>query len=125
MTIKINISRVNTPEYNTTNLPTVDVDQNEIQNDGISPNPKGRDIPDNKYMWVTNKLIKCRKILNISVMKVRTIRLKSKKEELANNMVINNINILGIVDHKINHADTIRYENICNLTLTTSSVRCN
>ena len=30
-------------------------------------------------------------------MNVRTIRLKSKKEELANNMKMNNINILGIV----------------------------
>ena len=54
-------------------------------------------------------------------MNVRTIRLKSKKEELANNMKMNNINILGIVDHKINHTDTIRYENIGNLTLITSS----
>ena len=34
---------------------------------------------------------------------------------------MNNINILGIVDHMINHADTIRYENIDNLTLITSS----
>ena len=36
-------------------------------------------------------------------------------------MKINNINILGIVDHKINHTDKIRYENIGNLTLITSS----
>ena len=34
---------------------------------------------------------------------------------------MNNINILGIVDHKINHTDKIRYENIGNLTLITSS----
>ena len=39
-------------------------------------------------------------------MNVRTIRLKSKIEKLANNMRMNNINILVIVDHKINHADT-------------------
>ena len=35
---------------------------------------------------------------------------------------MNNINILVIVDHKINHADKIRYENIGNLILITSSV---
>ena len=33
---------------------------------------------------------------------------------------MNNINILGIVDHKINHEDKTRYENIGNLTLITS-----
>ena len=54
-------------------------------------------------------------------MNVSTIRLKSKKEELANNMRMNNINILVIVDHKINHADKILYETIGNLTLITSS----
>ena len=54
-------------------------------------------------------------------MNVRTIRLKSKKEDLANNMKMNNINILGIVDHKINHTDKIRYENSGNLTLIISS----
>ena len=63
-------------------------------------------------MRAKNKLLKCRKIINISVMNAiafyRTIRLKSKNEELTNNMSMNKINILGIVDHKINHADTIR-----------------
>ena len=106
-----------------TKLPTVDVHQKEIQNDGVSPNPKGRDILDIKYMRANNKLLKCRKILNIFVMNVRTIRLKSKKEELANNMRMrmNDINIhTYIVDHKINNADTIWYENIGNLTLITS-----
>ena len=121
MTSTTNSSRVKAPAYNTTQLPTVDVDQNKIENDGISPNPKERDILDNKYMRAKNKLLKCRKILNISIMNVRTIRLKSKKEELANNMKMNNINILGIVDHKINHTDKIIYENIGNLTLITSS----
>ena len=80
MTSTTNSSRVKAPAYNTTQLPTVDVDQNKIQNYGISPNPKGRDILDNKYMRAKNKLLKCRQILNISVMNVRTIRLKSKKE---------------------------------------------
>ena len=83
MTSTTNSYRVKAPAYNTTQLPTVDVDQNKIQNDGIYPSPKGRDILDNKYMRAKNKLLKCRKILNISVMNVRTIRLKSKKEELA------------------------------------------
>ena len=70
MTITTNSSRVKAPAYNTTQHPTLDVDQNKIQNDGISPNPTGRDILDNKYMRAKNKLLKCRKILNISVMNV-------------------------------------------------------
>ena len=40
-------------------------------------------------------------------------------------MRINNINILGIVYHNIYHVDKIRYENIGNLTLITSSEWCN
>ena len=43
--------------YNISKLPTIDVDQIQIQNDGISPNPKGRDIIDNKYMRAKNKLL--------------------------------------------------------------------
>ena len=76
MTITTKSSWVKAPAYNTNKLQTVYVDQNEIQNDGISSNPKGLD---NKYMRANNKLLKCRKIVNISVMNVRTIRLKSKQ----------------------------------------------
>ena len=43
MKITTNISRIKAHDYNTTKLPTVDVDQNENQNDGISPNPIERE----------------------------------------------------------------------------------
>ena len=107
MKITKNNCRIKSPDYNITKLPTVGVYQNEIQNDGISLNPKGRDILDNKYTRANKKVLKCRKILNIYVMNV-------------DNMIRNNINILGIIDHKINHADNIRYKNFFNLTIINS-----
>ena len=54
-------------------------------------------------------------------MNVRTIRLQNKRNELAELTRKNNINILGIVDHKICHEEKIKYEKYEKLTLITTS----
>ena len=53
-------------------------------------------------------------------MNLRTIRMEDRKNELIYNASKKGINILGIVDHKICHDDTIKYEIIDKHTLITT-----
>ena len=54
-------------------------------------------------------------------MNVRTIRLQNKRNELAELTRKNNLNILGIVYHKICPEEKIKYEKYEKLTLITTS----
>ena len=51
------------------------------------------------------KILSCKHSLNVATMNVRTLRLDSKRIELASNCNNQSINILGVVDHKIVHDD--------------------
>ena len=96
----------------------VDVPFNtERQYEELSLNPsiiEGRDNSENKNRRV--RLLNCMQKLKIAVMNVRTIRLQNKRNELAELTRKNNINILGIVDHKICHEEKIKYEKYEKLT---------
>ena len=59
------------------------------------------------------KLLKCRKTVKISSMNVRTIREGWRAQELAENCLLQNIQILGIQEHRIVHEDQeIRYSKL-------------
>ena len=66
-------------------------------------------------------LLSCKQYTNVAMMNVRTIRLESKIQEHANNCRNQQINILGVVDHKIVHEDPVVYEQIGGNTLITTS----
>ena len=76
-------------------------------NDAISLNPSGRDITDRNRNKGKLKLLNFKKDFTISVMNVRTIRRKSKEEELISHFNKHKIDILGIIDHKIAQDDPI------------------
>ena len=70
---------------------TVDTDE------GVLSNPNGRSIPDASK--TKSNLISCKHAINVATMNVRTIRLESRRKELANNCKTQKVKILGIVDH--------------------------
>ena len=71
------------------------------------------------------KLLNFKKDCTISAMNVRTVRKKSKQEELINHFNNYKIDMLGIVDHKIIHDDHIEYHEKDNSTLITISATRN
>ena len=89
--------------------------------DGVSPNPKGRDTPEKDASG--RKLFACTRTTKISTMNVRTLRNDRLREEITVSMDEQNIEVLGIQEHRIVHDDgeLIRYENISGKTLITSS----
>ena len=96
------------------NSTTVSVDE------GGLPNPQGRSQPDES--GTKTKLLSCKQYTNIATMNVRTLRLESKKQELANNCRSQQVKILGIVDHKIVHEEEpVVYQHIDKQVLITSS----
>ena len=93
---------------------TVDTDE------GVLSNPNGRSIPDASK--TKSNLISCKHAINVATMNVRTIRLESRRKELANNCKTQKVKILGIVDHKIVHEDEpIVYQHIDKQILITTS----
>ena len=94
-------------------------------NDAISLNPSGRDIADRTRNKGKLKLLNFKKDFTISVMNVRTIRKKSKREELMSHFNKYKVYILGIIDHKIVHDDPIKYHEKDNSTLITTSATRN
>ena len=67
-------------------------------------------------------LISCKHSINVATMNERTIRQESKREELANNCRLQQVKILGIIDHKIVHEDEpVVYQHINKQILITSS----
>ena len=71
------------------------------------------------------KLLNFKKDCTISVMNLRTIRKKSKQEELINHFNNYKIGILGIADQKIIYDDPIEYHEKDNSTLITTSATRN
>ena len=63
----------------------------------------------------------CRHFLNVATINVRTIRLESKRIELASNCSDHTIAILGVIDHKIVHDDPVLVQNYGTHALITTS----
>jgi len=90
------------------------------RNDDTSSNPTGRDISDNVNKG--NKLMNCKKQIQIRTFNARTLRKDDKRRQLTNNFNKCNLDILGIVDHKIVHEEeAVRIENLDRCTLITTS----
>ena len=88
--------------------------------ESVLSNPEGRSMPD--VSRTKTNLISCKHSINVATMNVRTIRQESKREELANNCRLQQVKILGIIDHKIVHEDEpVVYQHINKQILITSS----
>ena len=94
-------------------------------NDVTSLNPSGRGRADRNRNKGKLKLLNFKKDCTISVMNLRTIRKKSKQEELITHFNNYKIGILGIADQKIIYDDPIEYHEKDNSTLITTSAARN
>ena len=94
-------------------------------NNATSLNPSGRGTADRNRNKGKLKLLNFKKDCTISVMNLRTIRKKSKQEELINHFNNYKIGILGIADQKIIYDDPIEYHEKDNSTLITTSATRN
>ena len=87
--------------------------------DHLSRKPKG--VSKSNGSKAMEKLLSCKQYTNVETMNVRTVKNKSKQQELSYNCEKQSINILGVIDHKITHQEEIRYESVDRHTLITSS----
>ncbi len=89
--------------------------------DATSPNPlSGRDGAETNTTGRT-PLLKCKKIIRAATFNTRTIRETSRKQELLNSMFEQEIDILGIQEHRIVHNGPIKYEKVPGYTIITLS----
>ena len=106
-------------------IPDVDATSKPRSNDNLLLNPdNGRSKFDSKDGAGKKKLTSYKKGTNISTYNTRTIRLESKRLELAKNFTSNGVDVLGIVDHKIVHDEEdeeIKIQEFDCCTLITSS----
>ena len=121
MMVKIHNTRVKVPTK--TKSPGADIDLQK-SHDALSLNPSGRGKPEYGACMRRN-LINCKKVIKISTMNVRTIREQRCREELVSNLIEQNIEVLGIQEHRIVHDETVRYERILGKTLITTSATKN
>ncbi|XP_060792617.1 craniofacial development protein 2-like [Neoarius graeffei] len=92
-------------------------------NDDLSPNPQGRNKP-GRGTCMGRRLINCRNITTISTLNVRTIKEARYRKELATNLSLYGIDVLGIQEHRIVHEEVVRYEDINGgMLITTSATR--
>ncbi|XP_072050068.1 uncharacterized protein [Amphiura filiformis] len=118
-----NYTRVKVPNSVLTS-PGADIDLQRPR-DALPRNPDGRDKSDEGACRRRN-LVNCKKVISISTMNVRTtIREQQCREELVSNLIEYNVEVLGIQEHRIIHAEPIRYENILDRTLITTSATKN
>eukprot|EP00106_Octopus_bimaculoides_P008133 XP_014775575.1 PREDICTED: uncharacterized protein LOC106872914 [Octopus bimaculoides] len=91
----INSTRVRAPVSD-----ILDVQASCIKTDkGTSLNPTGRQVADSKNRGI--KLMNSKKYLQIGTLNVRTLKEKEKRLEMANNFNKCKLNILGVVEHKV------------------------
>ena len=88
----------------------------------MSSNLNGRDYADKNRKKAITKLLKCKKTYIVSVMNVRTLRNEIAQKELIANFTKNELDIFGIVDHKIVHENHIKFYEKQNSTLITTSI---
>ena len=77
-------------------------------NDVMHVNPTGPCMANGKINKSGNKLLNCKKEINIATHNIRTLKHQGKTEELAYAFNNANLNILGIVDHKLIHSEEIQ-----------------
>ena len=110
MQVQPNNTRVQVPE---TVSHVADAGSVDSELDGSTfLNPIGRNVLDSRCEKAT--LLKSRKNTKIAIMNVRTIRQESQRTELASNSSKQNIEILGVVEHKICHEneDELEYHQL-------------
>ena len=111
-----NNTRVKVPN---TTCPGPGIDSLE-SHDGLPSKPYGRGKTDDG-VCKGRPFLRCRKTVIISTMNVRTIREQRNREELSTNLTAQNIDILGVQEHRIIHNEPIRYEKVSSNMLITSS----
>ncbi|CAH1242794.1 Hypp6974 [Branchiostoma lanceolatum] len=119
MTATRSNTRVRVP--NTT--PTTDHDPGG-SHDGLAPKPQGRNKPEGGT-YKGRRLVNCRTVTTISTLNVRTIREARSSEELAANLSLYGIDVLGIQEHRIVHEEEVRYEDINGSMLITTTASRN
>ena len=90
-------------------------------NDVMHENPTGSCMANSKINKSGNKLLNCKKEINIATHNIRTLKHQGKTEELAYAFNNANLNILGIVDHKLIHSEETQTKQLDGCTLITSS----
>ena len=89
------------------------------QNEGSPPNPLRRGLPDNSVR--SDALLHCKKTIQIATFNTNTIRTDGRANELAHCFVKNNIDVMGIQEHRRVHNDTLVFQRIEGQHLITSS----
>ena len=84
-------------------------------------NPSGPCMANSESNKSGNKLLSCKKLVNVATHNVRTLKHQGKTEELAYAFNNANLNILGIVDHKRIHSDETQTIKLDRCSLITSS----
>ena len=122
MKTSINCTRVEAPNHRLEDP----IHSTVHREDEILPlNPFGRSKIDGAGInRVKNKFMKCKEIINIATLNVRTLSSTAKKTEIIHHARTKGINILGIQDHKIVHKEgdsKIKTDIINGYTVITSS----
>ena len=122
MKTSINCTRVEAPNHGLEDP----IHSTVHREDEILPlNPFGRNKIDGAGInRVKNKFMKCKEIINIATLNVRTLSTTAKKTEIIHHARTKGINILGIQDHKIVHKEgdsKIKTDIINGYTVITSS----
>ncbi|KAI8514657.1 hypothetical protein Bbelb_072480 [Branchiostoma belcheri] len=92
--------------------------------DDLSPNPQGRNKPDGGTC-IGRSLVNCRRTTTISTLNVRTLKEARCREELATNLSLYEIDVLGIQEHRIVHEEEVKHEVINGQQLITTSATRN
>lgn len=95
-------------------------------NDAAQCNSSENCVADRKNNKSSNqknkiKLLSCKNVTKVATQNVRSLRNQGKRDELAYAFNKANLNILGIVDHKLVHSEEIKTEDRNKCTLITSS----
>ena len=90
-----------------------------LTDDSAPLNPVGRGTPEGSRG--TEKLTCCKKSILIATMNVRTLRINNKRLELANAFNEQLLDVLGVVDYKIVHSDSVNIQKMNKCTLITTS----
>ena len=123
---KVTLStRVEAPKIPSLDLRSYPTDNDSRIDEATSLNPLGRDVVDRNRKKGKFKYLHFKKDYIVSVLNVRTLRIKSKQEELMQLFSKNRIDILGIVDHKTIQDDPIEYHEKQNVTFITTSATTN
>ncbi|MEM7019132.1 MAG: hypothetical protein AAF512_17545 [Pseudomonadota bacterium] len=95
--------------------------ENFESNDAARVNPSGPRAVDRRSNKSGNNLLNCKNETHVATINVRTLRHQGKTDELAYAFNKANLDILGVVDHKLVHDEVTQTKNLEKCTLITSS----